>query len=157
MVKNPISLEAKATHKYDDIIHMEYPLKSTDMIKHPRMKVEDRAKIFAPFAALKGHEEAIAAKQRIVVPRIELSEDSKEYLDLQLGRIEQHLSKGQHPIVTVVYFIKDKLKNEEGGEYIRFTGMVAKLNRSSRILQIVDKRMRLDDIYRIEGEDLENI
>lgn len=100
MVKNPVSLDAKATHKYDDIINTDYPLKNADVIKHPRMKVEDRAKIFAPFAALKGYEEAIAAKQKIVVPRVELSEESKEDLDLQLGKIERLLANGQHPIIT---------------------------------------------------------
>jgi hypothetical protein len=155
MVKNPVSLDAKATQKYDDIIHMDYPLKSSDRVKHPRMQVQDRAKIFAPFAALKGYEEAITAKQKIVVPRIELSEESKEYLDLQLGKIEQLLMNGQHPIITVVYFQKNKENKEDGGEYIQFMGMVAKLDQTSRILQIVDKRMRLDDIYGIEGEDLD--
>lgn len=157
MVKNPVSLDAKVTHKYDDIIHMEYPFNSSDVIKHPRMSVEDRAKIFAPFAALKGYEEAIAAKQKVVVPRIELSEESKEYLDLQLGKIERLLSNGQHPIISVVFFQKNKASNEDGGEYIQFTGLVAKLNQTSRIIQIVEKRLRLDDIYRIEGEDLDII
>ena len=155
MVKNPVSLEAKATDKYNDIIHMEYPLKSSDIIKHPRMRVEDRAKIFAPFAALKGYEEAIATKQRIVVPRIELSEEAKDYLDLQLGKIERLRWSGQHPIITAVYFQKDKVNNEDGGVYIRFTGMVAKFDKTSRILQIVEKRLRLDDVYSIEGEDLD--
>lgn len=155
MVKNPVALDAKATQNYDDIIHMEYPLKSSDIIKHPRMKVEDRAKIFAPFAALKGYDEAITIKQKIVVPRIELSEESKEYLDLQLRRIEQMLTKGHHPIITVVFFQKDKVDNKDGGEYIQFTGLVAKFNQTSRILQIVEKRLRLDDIYSIEGEDLD--
>lgn len=153
MVKNPVSLGAKATHEYDDIIYMDYPLKSSDIIKHPRMRLEDRAKIFAPFAALKGYEEAIAAKQKIVVPRIELSEESKEYLDLQLGEIDQLLSRGQHPVITVVYFKKDKSSNTEDGEYIRFTGMVAKFDQTSHILQIVEKRLRLEDIYSIERED----
>ncbi len=155
MVKNPVSLDAKATNKYDDIIHMQYPLKSSDVIKHPRMQVEDRAKIFAPFAALKGYEEAIAAKQKIIAPRIELSEEAKEYLDLQLGKIEQQLMKGQHPIITVVYFQRDKMSGEDGGEYIQFTGMVARFDQTSRILQIVEKRLWLDDIYSIEGEDLD--
>jgi hypothetical protein len=155
MVKNPISLNAKVTHEYDDIIQMEYPFVSIDMIKYPRMQIEDRAKIFAPFAALKGYEEAIAAKQKIIVPRIELSEESKEYLDLQLSKIERLLTEGQHPITTVVYFHKDKVSNEEGGEYIQFTGMVAKYDQTSRILQIVEKRLRLDDICSIEGEDLD--
>ncbi|MDD3403777.1 MAG: hypothetical protein PHQ72_10540 [Hespellia sp.] len=51
--------------KYSDIIHMKYPLSSADRIKHPRMSNSDRAKIFAPFAALKGYEEAIEAKQKL--------------------------------------------------------------------------------------------
>ena len=155
MVKNPVSLDAKATHQYDDIIHMEYPLKSSDRIKHPRMRVEDRAKIFAPFAALKGYEEAIAAKQKIVVPRMELSEEAKEFLDLQLRRIDRLLVNGKHPIITVVFFQKDKESAEDGGEYIQFTGVVAKLDQTSRILQVVDKRLRLEDIYAIESEELE--
>lgn len=154
MVKNPVSLGAKVTHKYDDIINNEYPLENLDVIKHPRMSIQDRAKIFAPFAALKGYEEEIAAKQKIVVPRIELSEESKEYLDLQLGTINQLLLEGKHPIVTVVYFQRGKVSNEEGGEYIQFTGMVAKFDQSSHILQIVEKKLHLDDIYGIEGEEL---
>lgn len=154
MVKNPVGLDAKITHKYDDIIHMEYPLKSSDTRKRPRMSVSDRAKIFMPFAALKGYEEAIAAKQRIVVPRIELSEEAKEYLDLQLRRIADLLAKGQHPIITLVYFQQWKELAEDKGEYIQFTGMVAKLDQTSRILQIVDKRLSFENIYRIEGEEL---
>ncbi|MDF2487072.1 MAG: hypothetical protein K0R46_3240 [Herbinix sp.] len=155
MVKNPVSLDDKITHKYDDIINIDYPLKSSDVIKHPRMQVEDRAKIFAPFAALKGYEEAIAGKQKIVVPRIEMSEEAKEYLDLQMGKIEGMLLSGLHPIITVVYYQEDKVSNEAGGVYIRFTGMVVKFDQTSRILQIVEKRLRLDDIYGIEGEDLD--
>ncbi len=157
MVKNPVSLEAKATHKYDDIISMEYPLKSADIIKHPKMRVEDRAKIFAPFAALKGYEDAILAKQRIIVPRIELSEEAKEYLDQQLSQIERLLLGEKHPIITVVYFQMDKSSIPDGGEYIQFTGMVAKIDFTSRILQIVEKRLRLEDIYGIEVEDLDLI
>lgn len=155
MVKNPVSLDTKVTQKYNDIIQMEYPLKNADLMKHPRMKAEDRAKIFAPFAALKGYEEAIAAKQKIVVPRIELSEESKENLDLQLGKIERLLSNGQHPIITVVFFQKDKMNSEDCGEYVQFTGLVARFDQTSCILQIVEKRLRLEDIYSIEGEDLD--
>ncbi len=155
MVKNPVSIDAKVTHKYDDIINNEYPLKNSDIIKHPRMSIQDRAKIFAPFAALKGYEEEIAIKQKIVVPRMELSEESKENLDLQLGKIKRLLLKGQHPIITLVCFRRDEESLEEGGEYIQFTGTVAKFDQNLHILQIVEKRVSLDDIYGIEGEELE--
>lgn len=71
------------SHDYDDIINMEYPLKSIDTIKHPRMSTADRAKIFMPFAALKGYEQAVAEKGDSYVVQGELSyeeyEDSEEY------------------------------------------------------------------------------
>lgn len=153
MIKNPLSLEAKVTHKYDDIINMPYPLASADKIKHPRMNVTDRAKIFAPFAALKGHDEAIAAKEKIVVPRMELSDESKEYLDLQLKKIEQLIKTGEHPIITVVFFQKSNTGLMELGEYIKFTGMVAKIDHTLRIIQIIEKRLHFEDIYKIEIED----
>jgi hypothetical protein len=63
--------------------------------------------------------------------------------------------EGQHPIITVVYFQRGKVSNEEGGEYIHFTGMVAKFDQTSHMLQIVEKRLHLDDIYGIEGEELD--
>jgi len=157
MVKNPVSLDANKTNQYDDILYMEYPLKNIDVSKHPRMPIKDRAKIFTPFAALKGFEEAIAAKEKIVVPRRELSEESKEHLDFQLAKLERLLKMGQHPIISVVYFKRDKTKATDKGEYIQFTGMVAKLDLTSRNIQIVDKKLSLNDIYEIEGEDLDNL
>lgn len=43
-------------HKYDDIIQLEHPKSK----KHPQMSLYDRAAQFAPFAALTGHEAALA-------------------------------------------------------------------------------------------------
>ena len=40
---------------YDDIINYDYK----GSLKRPKMRLEDRAKIFMPFAALKGYEELI--------------------------------------------------------------------------------------------------
>lgn len=47
----------------------------------------DRAKIFMPFDAVKGFREALAEKERIIVPKTELSEERKEELDLSLIHI----------------------------------------------------------------------
>lgn len=47
---------------YKDIIDLPYPRNDWNfLMKHPRMNVEDRAKIFHPFAALRGHAEALDA------------------------------------------------------------------------------------------------
>ncbi len=49
------------TEEYKDIINKSRPEHNGDDFeaRHPRMSQENRAKIFAPFAALKGYEEAI--------------------------------------------------------------------------------------------------
>ena len=47
---------------YSDIIDLPYPQNDWNfLIKHSRMSMEDRAKIFHPFAALRGHAEALDA------------------------------------------------------------------------------------------------
>lgn len=47
---------------YKDIIDLPYPRNDWNfLMKHPRMSVTDRAKIFHPFAALRGHSEALDA------------------------------------------------------------------------------------------------
>ena len=47
---------------YRDIIDLPYPRYDWNfLMKHPRMSVTDRAKIFHPFAALRGHSEALDA------------------------------------------------------------------------------------------------
>ena len=50
-----------STYKYNDIIDKNRPVHDGDEFeaRHPKMPREARAKIFAPFAALKGYEEAI--------------------------------------------------------------------------------------------------
>ena len=45
------------SNRYNEIIHLSRPAS-----KHPHMSQADRAKIFSPFAALKGHMEAIHLK-----------------------------------------------------------------------------------------------
>ncbi len=46
---------------YSDIINKSRPEHKGDDfdLRHPKMSRENRAKIFAPFAALKGHDETI--------------------------------------------------------------------------------------------------
>lgn len=100
-----------------------------------KMSQADRAKQFMPFAALKGFEEALREKEKIVVEKISLSEESKEELDRKLHEIHRN------DIITVVYFLKD--------EYVKITGMVSRLDKDARILKIVNTKIPFDDIYDI--------
>lgn len=132
---------------YEDIIDKDRPVS-----KRARMSVADRAKIFSPFAALKGFEEAIEKKNIIIKPRTELSEEEKEELDVRFNKIEEMLNKGEHPIVTVIYFIK--ARDTEEDICLQKTGIVAKVNIESRYIQIVDEKISFEDLYSISGEML---
>ena len=62
-----------AQDSYSDIIDLPYPRDDWNfLMKHPRMSMQDRAKIFAPFAALRGHSTALAKTA-------ELKQDSVEH------------------------------------------------------------------------------
>ena len=70
----------ETAQKYGDIIEMERPQTEESLRKHPRMTLQNRAKIFSPFAALRGYDEQLAAeKQRTerVTKRILTEEDRK--------------------------------------------------------------------------------
>lgn len=67
---------------YSDIIDLPYPRDDWNfLMKHPRMSMESRAKIFAPFAALRGHSTALAktAEQKLDDVAHELTLDDQEF------------------------------------------------------------------------------
>lgn len=99
------------------------------------MSIQDRAKQFMPFAALKGLPEALAAKEKIVVSKIEMSPEMAEELDRKM-----HLLK-RGRIATVIYFHQ--------GEYLKLTGMVARIDPTCRLLQIVNTKISFEDILDI--------
>ncbi len=105
----------------------------------PKMPPSERAKQFMPFAALRDLPAALAARERIVVPRPELSEEMAEELDRQMHL----LAKGK--IATVVYFSK--------GECLKVTGIVARIDETARILQIVNTKIPFADILQVVTGD----
>ena len=104
-----------------------------------KMPMEKRAAQFLPFQAVKGLDEALLAKEKIVVPKIELSDEMYEELDKKMHKIR----KGR--IITCIYFHK--------GEYLKVTGMVARFDEVARILQIVDTKIPFDDILDVSYDE----
>ena len=109
---------------YDDIIGMSYPRRPR------RMSNYDRAAQFSPFAALTGHEAAIAETARLTDSAIELVEDGIAMIDEKL----RGLTPGQR--VTVEYFLPDDRK--AGGAYVRHTGKVKRLEDHRGVLVMTD-------------------
>lgn len=106
----------------------------------PHMSPADRAKQFMPFAALKGLPEALAKKEKIIVPKMELSEEYKEELDRAFRQIRHK------DIVSIVYY------HEEN--YVKITGMVSKINTDAGYIQIVNTKIAFDTIAEIIPDDI---
>lgn len=109
---------------------------ATNANGHSKMTRAERAKQFMPFAALKGHEEALREKEKIIVDRIVMTEERKEELDLVMRTIKKL------DMVRVVYFDK--------GEYLEINGMVSLFDINSRIIRVVNTRIGFEDILKIE-------
>src|SRR5690554_3899008 len=99
------------------------------------MSRQDRAKQFMPFAALKGYEEALAKKEKIIVAKSVLSEDYKEVLDRKLLQVRRN------DIIKVIHYHQ--------GEYLKTTGMVSKIYYNSRYIKVVNTKIYFDDLYDI--------
>lgn len=102
--------------------------------------MENRAKQFIPFSALKGYEDALRAKEKVVVPKIELSDEKKEELNRKLHQVQKN------DMITVVYFHQN--------EYLQMEGMVSRIDKDTRILKVVNTRIAFSDIYDLWGANI---
>lgn len=131
--------------RYDDIIHLPRPESS-----HPKMRREERAKLFAPFAALTGHDEAVHARDKVMVPQVSLTAHTQNGLDRKLQRI------GKGDRVTAVWFVPLKRNHGEVlGEYRTVTDQVTKLDIYERTLTLGGVVISFEDLADLRGEGLE--
>jgi len=93
----------ETARKYADIIDMERPQNEESLRKHPRMTLQNRAKIFSPFAALRGYDDQLAEeKQRSerVTKKI-LTEEEMADLSDKLMQVTKGMT------ITIQYFNED--------------------------------------------------
>lgn len=102
------------------------------------MDPAERAKQFMPFDALKGFREALREKERVTVKRAELSEESAEILDRKLRMIQVQ------DMISVVFYQEE--------EYVKVTGMVSRIDLTSRVIRIVNTKIRMEDICDLQGD-----
>lgn len=98
--------------------------------------VNERAKQFMAFMALKGYEDLIAEAEHYVEPRLNLSEDQLEIMN----RTFEKLHKGS--IVRVSYYVDDS--------YVILTGEVRKIKPEERIIFVNKESIFLNDIVDLE-------
>lgn len=132
---------------YDDIINLPYPRNDWNfLIKHPRMPIASRAKIFSPFAALRGHNDEIAktADRHLDVNREELLEDSRAELNDAIADIANRLEFGESPSVSVEYFAQSAEASDGIGKYMTLDGVVKNLDLNVRTITVEGQKISLD-------------
>lgn len=138
------------SHKYDDIIGYSRPEPSTS---HPRMGNDNRAKIFSPFAALRGYEDTVEAVRRVRTNKQILSDEVQQELNERIMKLKKH------DMVTVTYFRKDVGSDGSGGmadgEYLTCSGEIIKLEAFKQEMVVrggeshMDITVEFDDIFSI--------
>ena len=147
--------------KYADILRLSRP---EPPAKHPRMSITNRAKIFSPFAALRGFDDEISSEgaTKLLVKKIELSDEEKNNLSDKLLQVKKDMK------VVVRYFVKT---TENTGKYMSVTGTIVMIDpvyRELRIMSDSDRKavgiekelpvvIPFDDISNLAGEGITNI
>lgn len=110
------------------------------------MSMENRAAQFAPFAALSGHNAAIAETARLTFKPVDMSDDELQLMSQHLNRI---MSLSPKPVVTITFFKHDELKS--GGRYTTVTGRIKKIEECYNMLTLDDlTEIPLDSILSID-------
>ena len=131
---------------YEDILEQAYP--NPDVERDFPDQVL-RAAQFAPFAALTGHDAAVAETARLTERQMELNEDAKAELDRRIRILDN--TAGECQEISVTYFRPDEKK--EGGVYLVYSGLVTGVKDYERTLIFADgTEIFLDSIVSIEGE-----
>ena len=139
---------------YPDIIdhqHWQSP-------SRPHMSLYDRAAQFAPFDALAGYTDMVREEQRETGTQIELEEYELEVLNQKLNLVADVIEDGEHPSVTITYFVPDSHK--AGGEYVEVTDSVKRVDAAARKVVLmstegkagINKTIDFSAIIRISGD-----
>lgn len=137
---------------YAEIAYLPYPeVLQKVWERHPRMNLTDRAKIFSPFAALRGYEDEIANKrfENLNAQKDVLLEDSRAELDEALNALLEKLENGEHPSVHVTYFVQNPNLEKGMGTYPSAEGPVQKFDVHAKILTIDGQKIPLSAIRKI--------
>ena len=130
-------------------------------IRHPRMNQGHRAKIFAPFDALKGFNEAVSAKEVLYESRIELSPEDAAELDRRLSILHNltynsRMVRANRVQVSVTYYqpCLDPNHDDYGlrGQYQTITGICWNVDAEvNRTITIDRMKLSLGDVLRIDA------
>ena len=134
---------------YQDIIHLSRPFSN-----HPKMAIANRAKLFTPFAALRGFDIEILTQEqdRLLMPQISLASDREE----EIYRVLNGLHQGDW--TTVTYFVPVKhIAQQLLGEYTVVSGEVKRVDDVEQLLVLEGASVPFGNIHSLVVQGLEGV
>ena len=132
---------------YQDILYCSRPVS-----RHPKMSIENRAKLFTPFSALRGFDIEILTQEqdRLLVPQIFLASDRKE----EIYRVLNGLHQGDW--ATVTYFVPVKhIAQQLLGEYTVVSGEVKRVDDVEQLLVLEGYPIPFGNIHALTVQGME--
>ena len=125
------------------------------------MDVGHRAKIFAPFDALKGFSEAVASKDVRYVDHVELQDEDREELNRRLGILHNltwngRMARQNRVLVSITYYEPCMDINSEAyglkGQYRTVSGICRNVDPDiTQTVTVDQKRISFENILKIEN------
>jgi len=138
----------EAEIRYSSIINLQRPVHQGDLFSRRHPKMTNRAKIFAPFAALVGFDERIHRKEINYEAQRLLSEEEMT----EMNDVLCHIGRGSH--VKIVYY--EPCSDPENDAYLRrgtystVTGTVRWVDQVGQCLVLEDRAIGFSNLYRVE-------
>ena len=132
---------------YQDILYCSRPVS-----RHPKMSIENRAKLFTPFSALRGFDIEILTQEqdRLLMPQISLASDREE----EIYRVLNGLHQGDW--ATVTYFVPVKhIAQQLLGEYTVVSGEVKRVDDVEQLLVLEGYPIPFGNIHALTVQGLE--
>ena len=132
---------------YQDILYCSRPVS-----RHPKMSIENRAKLFTPFSALRGFDIEILTQEqdRLLVPQISLASDWEE----EIYRVLNGLHQGDW--ATVTYFVPVKhIAQQLLGEYTVVSGEVKRVDDVEQLLVLEGYPIPFGNIHALTVQGME--
>lgn len=132
---------------YQDILYCSRPVS-----RHPKMSIENRAKLFTPFSALRGFDIEILTQEqdRLLMPQISLASDREE----EIYRVLNGLHQGDW--ATVTYFVPVKhIAQQLLGEYTVVSGEVKRVDDVEQLLVLEGYPIPFGNIHALTVQGME--
>ena len=134
---------------YQDILYGSRPVS-----RHPKMSIENRAKLFTPFSALRGFDIEILTQEqdRLLMPQISLASDREE----EIYRVLNGLHQGDW--ATVTYFVPVKhIAQQLLGEYTVVSGEVKRVDDVEQLLVLEGYPIPFGNIHALTVQGMEGV